>query len=60
MPPKSEAIGLVIIIATISLYYSRAGLTGLAGNAALVSALQQSFANQAQYVHNTFQIDQGR
>ena len=41
----------------------RSGLTGMAGNAALVSALQQSFANQAMYVANvanTCQIDQGR
>ena len=30
---------------------------GIAGNAALVAALQQSFANQTSYVTNTF--DQG-
>ena len=40
--------------------YSRTGLGGIAGNAALVSALQKSFANQAQYITNTFQIDHGR
>ena len=32
---------------------------GIAGNAALVAALQQSFANQTQFLTNTFQIDQG-
>ena len=32
---------------------------GIVGNAALVAALQQSFANQTQFLTNTFQIDQG-
>lgn len=32
---------------------------GIAGNPALVSALQQSFAQQTQFLTNTFQIDQG-
>ena len=32
---------------------------GIAGNAALVAALGQSFAQQTQFLTNTFQIDQG-
>ena len=32
---------------------------GIAGNAALVAALHQSFAQQTQFLSNTFQIDQG-
>ena len=39
---------------------SRGRLTGMASNSALMTAIQQSFTSQAQYVVNTINIEQGR
>ena len=37
---------------------SRSSLSGIAGNASLRTALQQSFTNQAQYMANIQHLDQ--
>jgi len=49
----------ILILCILSRRNKRRERRGIVGNAALVAALQQSFANQTQFLTNTFQIDQG-